>query len=72
MSDPKEKQPAHDKTQAEKLKDEGMFDPLELVSRGGYTGNPREIIENPAVAPEMLDLPEDLRDDLLAETEDEQ
>lgn len=71
MSDPKEKLPAHDKTQAEKLKDEGMFDPLELVSRGGYVGNPREIIENPGVAPEMPELPEDFHDDLLAHSEDE-
>ena len=71
MSDSTEKLPAQEKTQAEKLKDDGMFDPLDLVSKGGYTGNPREIIENPAVAPEMLDRPEDLRDDLLAEPEDE-
>ncbi|MBW4470701.1 MAG: hypothetical protein KME45_09885 [Stenomitos rutilans HA7619-LM2] len=70
MSDPTEKTPPHE-TQAEKLKEEGLFDPLELVSKGGYTGTPREIIENPAVAPEMLDRPEDLRDDLLAEPEDE-
>ena len=70
MSDSKEKSPANDETQAEKLKKDGMFDPLELVSRGGYVGDPREIIENPAVAPEMLDRPEDLRDDLLAETDD--
>lgn len=47
-----------------------MFDPQELVSKGGYIGNPREIIENPAVAPEMLDRPEDLRDDLLADNEE--
>lgn len=71
MSDSAEKIPAQAKTQAEKLKDDGMFDPLELVSKGGYVGNPREIIENPAVAPQMLDQPEDLRDDLLAETEDD-
>jgi Gas vesicles protein GVPc repeated domain len=71
MSDSAEKRQAKAKTQAEKLHDEGMFDPQDLVSKGGYVGNPREIIENPAVAPEMLDRPEDLRDDLLAETEDD-
>lgn len=35
-----------------------------LVSRGGYEGNPREIVQNPAVTPEMLNEPEDLRSDL--------
>lgn len=67
MSEPTEKTPAKHKTQAEQLKEDGMFDPQELVSRGGYAGDPREIVENPAVAPEMLDRPEDLRDDMLAE-----
>ncbi|MBW4696182.1 MAG: hypothetical protein KME27_31090 [Lyngbya sp. HA4199-MV5] len=70
MSEPTEKPPAKHKTQAEQLKEDGMFDPQELVSKGGYVGDPREIIENPAVAPEMLDRPEDLRDDMLAEPED--
>jgi hypothetical protein len=72
MSDSTEKLPAKDKTQAEKLKEDGMFDPLELVSKGGYIGNPREIIENPGFAPEMIEQPEDFHDDLLAETEDDQ
>ncbi len=35
-----------------------------LVSRGGYEGNPREIVQNPAVTPEMLNDSEDLRGDL--------
>ena len=69
MSDPAEK-PAKEQSQAEKLKEAGMFNSQDLVSKGGYVGNPREIIENPAVAPQMLDRPEDLRDDLLAETDD--
>ncbi|XGV96704.1 MAG: hypothetical protein ACAF41_28775 [Leptolyngbya sp. BL-A-14] len=71
MSDSTEKIPAKHKSQAEKLKEEGMFDPQELVSKGGYIGNPRDIVENPAVAPEMLGQTEDLRDDLLAEPEEE-
>lgn len=71
MSDSTEKIPVKHKSQAEKLKEEGMFDPQELVSKGGYVGDPREIIENPAVSPEMLGQTEDLRDDLLAESEDE-
>lgn len=29
------------------------FDPRDLVSKGGYQKNPREIIENPAVTPQM-------------------
>jgi hypothetical protein len=50
-----------------------IIDPRELVYRGGYRGNPREIIENPAVTPELLETaPEDLRDDLMPqELEDE-
>ncbi|MBE9113217.1 hypothetical protein IQ273_27940 [Nodosilinea sp. LEGE 07298] len=35
--------------------DEETFDPRDLVTKGGYSKNPREIIENPAVAPQMLD-----------------
>lgn len=30
------------------------FDPRDLVTKGGYNKDPREIIENPAVAPQML------------------
>jgi hypothetical protein len=54
-----------------------MADPLDLVYGGGYAGNPREIVENPAVAPQMLTInqgdADDLRDDMLpANDEDEQ
>lgn len=38
-----------------------------LVTRGGYEGDPREIVENPAVTPEMLNEPGDQRIDLLEE-----
>ncbi len=72
MSDSNENLPAKTKTEAEKLKDDGLFDPQELVYRGGYSGNPRDIVENPAVAPEMVGQIDDLRDDLLAEPEDEE
>lgn len=34
-----------------------------LVTRGGYEGDPREIIENPAVTPEMPNEPGDLQAD---------
>jgi hypothetical protein len=72
MSDSAEKPSANEKIKAEKLKDEGMFNPQDLVSKGGYTGNPRDIVGNPAVAPQTLDQVEELRDDLLAEPEDNQ
>lgn len=42
-------------------------DPQDLVYSGGYTGDPREIVENPAVTPEMLNEPGDLRSDALEE-----
>ncbi len=70
MSDSAEKLSANEKVKAEKLKEEGMFNPQDLVSKGGYVGNPRDIVEKPAVAPQMLDQVEDLRDDLFAEPED--
>lgn len=31
------------------------FDPRDLVNKGGYNKDPREIIENPAATPQMLD-----------------
>lgn len=36
-----------------------------LVSSGGFEGDPREIVENPAVTPEMLNEPGDQRIDVL-------
>lgn len=48
-------------------KDEHLVDPRDLVYAGGTDRNPRELVENPGVAPEMLEdqSPEDLRDDLM-------
>ncbi len=41
-----------------------VVDPLDLVYSGGYVGDPREILSNPAVAPQMPDdTPDNLRDD---------
>jgi hypothetical protein len=58
-------------TQSENQAQQAPIDPRDLVYRGGYSGNPREIIENPAVAPEMLEpAPEDLRDDLMPKNEE--
>jgi len=35
--------------------DDRTVDPRDLVYKGGYQGNPRDIVENPAVAPQMPD-----------------
>lgn len=43
---------------------EDIVDPRELVMGGGYTKDPREIVTNPAVAPQTLDTIDDLRGDL--------
>jgi hypothetical protein len=45
--------------------DDRIIDPQDLVYKGGFTGNAREIVENPAVAPQMINPPEHLRDDIL-------
>jgi adenine/guanine phosphoribosyltransferase-like PRPP-binding protein len=39
----------------------------DLVYSGGTTADPRELVENPAVTPEMLNEPGDIRSDLLEE-----
>ncbi len=44
------------------LKD--IVDVEDLVMKGGSTGDPKEIVTNPAVTPQMIDEPSDLRDDL--------
>jgi hypothetical protein len=43
---------------------EKVVDPRDLVYNGGYSKDPREIVNNPAVTPQMLNEPGDLRDDL--------
>lgn len=64
---PAAQQPASEQpTQPEDQSEETTVDVRDLVYRGGYSGNPREIVQNPAVAPEMLEqAPEDIRDDLM-------
>jgi hypothetical protein len=49
---------------AEETASDRVFDPLKLVSTTSFDRDPREILENPAVAPEMLEGHDDLRDDL--------
>ena len=48
------------------------IDSRDLVYRGGYDGDPREILENPAVTPELVEQsPEDIRDDLMPKNKNE-
>jgi hypothetical protein len=74
MTEPTERLPAsdnasdHEKQQERSTKPEQKtVDPMDLVYSGGYNGDPREIVENPAVTPEMLNEPGDLRADELEE-----
>lgn len=48
--------------------DEGGLYPVEeLVNRGGYLGNPEEIVQLPGVAPRMYSTEKELRGDLRRE-----
>lgn len=66
MSEPN--RPAANSSQPDP-KDDRLVDPQDLVYKGGYSKSPREIIETPGAAPEMLEdqAPEDLRVDLIRE-----
>ena len=62
------KKPSEQKNEPEekKVSAEDRVNPAEdLIYAGGYTTNPRETINNPAVAPQMLNGPGDLRGDLI-------
>jgi len=47
-----------------------VVDPRDLVYKGGFKGDPQEILGNPAVAPEMLSEGRDLRVDLFKDAEE--
>lgn len=65
MTEPTERLPQPiDESAPKKQK---IVDPNDLVYRGGYQGDPRELVENPAVTPEMPNEPGDLRADELDE-----
>lgn len=66
MPEPAERLPAPESND-DAPKKQKIVDPMDLVYSGGYTGDPREIVENPAVTPEMLNEPGDLRADELDE-----
>jgi len=52
-------------TQANQKPSEPTVDAVEnLVSRGGFEGDTKEIVQNPAITPEMLNEPDDRRVDL--------
>ncbi|HEY9617132.1 MAG TPA: hypothetical protein V6C64_09835 [Microcoleaceae cyanobacterium] len=68
MTEPTTRLPKADHEQVEpQMPTANTVDPQDLVYSGGYTGDPREIVENPAVTPEMLNEPGDLRSDALEE-----
>jgi len=46
------------------------YDVMDLVSKGGYEGDPQEILGNPAVAPEMYQEGRDLRVDLYRDADE--
>lgn len=48
-------------------KQQKVVNPDDLVYRGGTDADPRELVENPVVTPEMLNEPGDIRSDLLEE-----
>lgn len=64
MSNKSSKQ--NNEPEEKKASAEDRVNPAEdLIYGGGYTKDPREIINNPAVAPQMLNGPGDLRGDLI-------
>jgi hypothetical protein len=52
--------------------EEETVDPRDLVSKGGYHKHPRQIVENPAVTPQMLDEPQGSRAGDIREDRDEE
>lgn len=46
------------------------YDVMDLVYKGGYEGDPQEILGNPGVAPEMYQEGRDLRVDLFRDTDE--
>lgn len=64
MTEPTEQLP---KPQDDPPKKQKIVNPDDLVYSGGTDVDPRELVENPAVTPEMLNEPGDIRSDLLEE-----
>lgn len=51
--------------------EENTVDPRDLVNKGGYTKHPREIVENPAVTPQMQNENEESRAGFIRRDRDE-
>ncbi|PSN18899.1 hypothetical protein C7271_10115 [filamentous cyanobacterium CCP5] len=51
--------------------EEDTVDPRDLVNKGGYSKHPRDIVENPAVTPQMHNETEDSRAGFIREDRDE-
>lgn len=64
MSEPTERLPEVDADRINQEIKSGV-DVQDLVNKGGYDRDPREIVENPAVAPQMITEPHDLRSDMI-------
>jgi hypothetical protein len=70
--------PDEDKQNAQELGKTGdrsidtskTYDVMDLVSKGGYEGDPQEILGNPGVAPEMYQEGRDLRVDLYRDADE--
>ena len=58
-SEPTERLPDLGSDDAEERKVQTV-NPMDLVYSGGYVGDPKELVENLAVTPEMLNEPGDL------------
>jgi hypothetical protein len=72
MTDTNPKNTNHDanKPDPEEL-DKKAVDPRDLVNKGGYRKHPREMVENPAVTPQMLDEPQESGAGFIREDRDE-
>jgi hypothetical protein len=51
--------------------DEQSVDPRDLVTKGGYRKHPREMVENPAVTPQMLNETQEAQAGFSREGDDE-
>lgn len=70
MTDPIDQKSALDPSE-ESSKDDRVVNPNELVYSAGTPSNPQEVLQNPAVAPQTLNQPDDLRDDLMRDPPEE-
>lgn len=65
MPEPTERLPKPEHPESEHSDE--TVDVMDLVYSGGTDKDPRELVENPAVTPQMLNEPGDLRSDELEE-----